>query len=166
MCDYGEERGGAAQVAMQLLLTLRDAVAQSDDHDADQVNIQLKIVTAWIKWAEGDRSQAVREMRAGRCSRRCTAKSPVSPGSIAPAPEMLGDMLLLEKEPKLALAAYEWHGNLPRTPQSRIRRRRFRPGGRTSPNAEQHYRRLLTSCGHADSDLPELGRARLFFGKD
>jgi hypothetical protein len=59
---------------MQLLLSLRDALAQSDDHDADQVNIQLKMVTAWIEWAEGDRSEAVREMRAGRCSRRCNRK--------------------------------------------------------------------------------------------
>jgi hypothetical protein len=42
-------------------------------------------------------------------------------------------------------------------------RRCFRPGGGT---ADRHYRRLLTNCSHADSDLPELTQANYFFGKD
>ena len=96
-----------------------------------------------------------------------TEKSPVSPGSIAPAPEMLGDMLLLAKQPKLALAAYE--SALKSTPG----RLRAEYGAAVSaqeaglrPAAEQHYRRLLTNCSHADSDLPELAQANHFFGKD
>jgi hypothetical protein len=32
--------------------------------------------------------------------------------------------------------------------------------------AERHYRRLLTNCSHADSDLPELTQANYFFGQD
>ena len=36
----------AAKAAMQPLLSLRDALAQSGDGDADQVNVQLKIVSA------------------------------------------------------------------------------------------------------------------------
>src|SRR6202035_1093325 len=44
----------AAQAAMQPLLSLRDALAQNGDGEADQVNVQLKIVSAWIKWADGD----------------------------------------------------------------------------------------------------------------
>ncbi len=84
----------AAQAAMQPLLSLRDALAKSADGDADQVNIQLKIVGAWIKWADGDHEAAVQEMRTAAAMEDATEKSPVSPGSIAPAPEMLGDMLL------------------------------------------------------------------------
>jgi hypothetical protein len=34
------------------------------------------------------------------------------------------------------------------------------------PDAEQHYRRLINNCSHADSDLPELALAGHFFGKD
>jgi hypothetical protein len=152
---------------MQPLLTLRDALAKSGDDDAEQVNIQLKIVTAWIKWAEGDHSAALQEMRAAAAMEDATEKSPVSPGSIAPAPEMLGDMLLLAKQPKLALAAYE--SALKSTPG------RFRAeyGAAVSaqeagllPAAEQHYRRLLADCSHADSELPELAQAKHFFGKD
>jgi len=34
---------------MQPLLSLRDALAQSGDGDANQVNVQSKIVSAWIQ---------------------------------------------------------------------------------------------------------------------
>ena len=162
---FGDIR--AAQTAMQPLLSLRDALAKSGNDDADQVNIQLKIVNAWIKWAGGDHSAALQEMRTAAAMEDATEKSPVSPGSIAPAPEMLGDMLLLAKQPKLALAVYE--SALKSTPG----RLRAEYGAAVSAQeaglrgaAEQHYRRLLTICSHADPDLPELAQANHFFGKD
>ena len=157
----------AAQAAMQPLLSLHDALAQNGDSDADQVNVQSKIVSAWIKWAEGDHEAAVKEMRTAAAMEDATEKSPVSPGSIAPAPEMLGDMLLLAKQPKLALTAYE--SALKTTPG----RLRAEYGAAVSaqeaglrPAAERHYRRLLTNCNHADADLPEVTRANHFFGQD
>jgi hypothetical protein len=157
----------AAQAAMQPLLSLRDLLAQSGDDDADQVNTQLKIVTAWIKWAEGDHSAALQEMRTAAAMEDATEKSPVSPGSIAPAPEMLGDMLLLAKQPKLALAAYE--SSLKSAP-GRLRAEYgaavFAQEAGLRPAAEQHYRKLVTNCSHADSDLPELAQANHFLGKE
>jgi hypothetical protein len=157
----------AAQAAMQPLLSLRDALAQSGDGDAERVNVQLKIVSAWIKWADGDHDAAVQEMRAAAAMEDATEKSPVSPGSIAPAPEMLGDMLLLAKQPKLAFTAYE--SALKSTPG----RLRAEYGAAVSAQeaglraaAERHYRRVLTNCSHADSDLPELTHAHYFFGQD
>ena len=157
----------AAQAAMEPLLSLRDALAQSGDGNTDQVNVQLKIVSAWIKWADGDHDAALQEMRTAAAMEDATEKSPVSPGSIAPAPEMLGDMLLLAKQPKLALAAYESALN------SAPGRLRAEYGAAVSAQkaelraaAERHYRKLLTNCSHADSDLPELAQANYFFGKD
>ncbi len=155
----------AAQTAMQPLLSLRDALANKGDGDADEVSIQLKIVAAWIKWAEGDRSAALQEIRTAAAMEEATEKSPVSPGSIAPASEMLGDMLLLARQPRLALAAYE--SALKSTP----RRLRAEYGAAVSaqqaglrPAAEQHYRRLLTICSHADQDVPELAQTSRFLG--
>jgi hypothetical protein len=156
----------AAQAAMQPLLSLRDALAQNGDSDADQVNVQSKVVNAWIKWAEGDHEVALKEMRTAAAMEDATEKSPVSPGSIAPATEMLGDMLLLAKQPKLALTAYE--SALKTTPG----RLRAEYGAAVSaeaagmrPAAERHYRRLLTNCSHADADLPELTRANYFLAQ-
>ena len=157
----------AAQAALQPLLSLRDAFVQRGDNDAEQVNIQLKIVTAWMKWAEGNHSAALQEMRIAAAMEDATEKSPVSPGSIAPASEMLGDMLLLAKQPKLALAAYE--SALKSTPgrlRAEYRAAVSAEEASLRPAAQQHYRRLLTNCSHADSDLPELVRANHFFGKD
>ena len=162
---FGDIR--AAQAEMKLLLSLRDALAKRGDDDADQVSIQLKIVTAWVKWAEGDHGAALQEMRAAAAIEDATEKSPVSPGSIAPAPEMLGDMLLLAKQPKLALEAYE--SALKSTPG----RLRAEYGAAISAQeaglrsaAEQHYRRLLNNCSHADLDLPELAQANHFVDND
>jgi len=156
----------AAQAAMEPLHALRDALAQGGG-DADQMDVELKIVSAWMKWADGDRDAAVQEMSTAAAMEGATEKSPVSPGSIAPAAEMLGDMLLLARRPKLALAAYE--SALKSSPG----RLRAEYGAAASaqeaglrPAAEQHYRRLLDNCNHADSDLPELAKANHFFGKD
>jgi hypothetical protein len=157
---------GGARTAMKPLLSLRDALAQSGERDADEVNIQMKIVTAWIAWAEGDHSSALQEMREAAAMEGAIDKSPVSPGSIAPAAEMLGDMLLSAKQPDLALAAYE--SALKSTPG------RFRAeyGAAVSAqeaglqaDAERHYRRLLANCSHADSGLSELAQAKQFLGK-
>jgi hypothetical protein len=80
---------------------------------------------------------------------------------------MLGDMLLLAKQPKLALNAYE--SALISTPG----RLRAEYGAAVSAQeaglrlaAERHYRRLRANCSHADADLPELMRANYFFAKD
>jgi hypothetical protein len=157
----------AAQAALEPLLSLRDALAQDGDGEVDQLNCQLKIVSAWIKWANGDHDAALQEMRTAAAMEDTTDKSPVSPGSIAPAFEMLGDMLLLAQQPKLASTAYE--SALNSTPG----RLRAEYGAAVSaqeaglrPAAERHYRRLLTNCSHADSNLPELTQANHFFGKN
>jgi tetratricopeptide (TPR) repeat protein len=147
----------AAQAALQQQLSLRDVLAQRSYNDADQVNIQMKIVSAWIGWEEGGHTAALQEMRTAIAMEDAHEKSPVSPGSIAPALEMLGDMLLLAKQLKLALAAYE------SALQSNPGRLRAEYGAAVSAQeaglrsaAEEQYRRLLTNCSHADSDLPEL----------
>ena len=157
----------AARAAMQPLLSLRKTLLDRGDVDLGQVDVQLKIVSAWIKWADGDHETAVQEMRTAAAMEDATEKSPVSPGPIAPASEMLGDMLLLAKQPKLASAAYE--SALKSTPG----RLRAEYGAAVSAQkaglraaAERHYRRVLTNCSHADSDLPELTQANHFLGKD
>ena len=157
----------AAQAAMQPLVSLRDALARNGDSDADEINIQLKSVTAWIKWAKGDHSAALQEMRTAAAMEDATEKSPVSPGSIAPASEMLGDMLLLAQQPTLALAAFE--SALKSTPG----RLRAEYGAAVSAQsaglrlaAEQHYLRLLSLCIHADPDLPEVAQANRFLAKN
>ena len=157
----------AARESIQPLVSLRDALVQSGDDDADQVNVQLKIVGAWIKFAEGDQKAALEEMRTAAAMEDATEKSPVSPGSIAPASEMLGDLLLLTKKPKAALVAYE---SALKSSPGRLRAEygaavAARKAGLRAA-AERHYRSLFKNCSRADSDLPELKRTNYLFGKD
>ena len=128
------------------------------------MNIQLKIVTAWITWAEGDRDAALREMKEAVTLEDATEIGPVSPGPLASSREMLGDMLLLAKQPRSALEAYE--SALRVSPE----RLRAEYGAAVSAQAaglrhiaEQHYRNVLTNCSHGDPDLPELIQAHRFF---
>ena len=153
----------SANAAITPLRSLRDALARNGDHDADQMTIQLRTVTAWIQWAEGDRTSALKEMKTAALMEDATDKSPVSPGPIAPAPEMLGDMLLLAKQPKLALAAYE------SALKSAPGRFRAEYGAAVSaqeaglrPAAQRHYRALLANCGRADTGVPEVARAKRY----
>jgi tetratricopeptide (TPR) repeat protein len=160
----GDPKG--AEVAMQPLLFLRGKLSQSGDGDeVDQLNIQVKIVTAWIKYAENDHDAALREMKSAVAMEDATELPPVTPGPIAPAGEMLGDMLLLANQPADALQAYEL--------ALRVTPRRFRAeyGAAVSAqhagllsSAEEHYRRLLTTCRQGDPNLPELMRAKRFLG--
>jgi tetratricopeptide (TPR) repeat protein len=158
----GDTKG--ARAAMELMLALREACAQAHEQDeVSQIDIQQKVVSAWIAWAEGDHDAALRMMKEAVVLDDNTDTSPVSPGPVAPAEEMLGDMLLQAKQPALALAAYE--SALKAAPE----RLRSEYGAAFSAQqageratAERYYRKLLVNCSHGDSDLPEFAQAKQF----
>ncbi|MGZ5476922.1 MAG: tetratricopeptide repeat protein, partial [Thermoanaerobaculia bacterium] len=56
---------------------------------------------------EGRNDEALTLLRAAADLEDSTDKSPVTPGSILPAREMLGDLLLELNQPEKALEAYE-----------------------------------------------------------
>jgi hypothetical protein len=151
-----------ARAAMDLMLSQREACAQAHEEDVvAQIDMQRKAVQAWITWAAGDHDSALRQMKEAAALDEATDTSPVSPGPIAPAEEMLGDMLLLAKQPALALAAYE--ATLKTSPE----RLRSEYGAAVSAQqagdratAERYFRKLLLNCSHGDSDLPEVTRAK------
>ena len=105
-------------------------------------------------------------MRAVAAREDATEKNAVTPGPIAPARELLGDMLLEMKQPVAALK--EFQATLKKEPN------RFRAvygaaraaelsGDRTT--AQTYYRQLLTICERADTPgRAELGQARKAVG--
>jgi tetratricopeptide (TPR) repeat protein len=64
-------------------------------------------VRGWIALAEGDTTTSVALMREAAEVERTTPKHAVTPGPTLPAEELLGDLLLEQKRPAEALAAYE-----------------------------------------------------------
>jgi tetratricopeptide (TPR) repeat protein len=107
----GAARSGnpeAAKADLAKLVELRDKLREAKDaYWADQVEIQRQVATAWVLNAEGKYDEALAAMKAAAEAEDKTEKSPVTPGPLAPARELYGDMLLERGNAKEALAAFQ-----------------------------------------------------------
>jgi tetratricopeptide (TPR) repeat protein len=127
------------------------------------VGIQLRAASAWVMFAQGRRDMALAAMRDAADAEDATDKSAVSPGPLAPARELLGEMLLEAGDTAGALAAFE--SSMAREP------RRFRGTYGAARAAEltgdaalarRYYERLLEIAEDADSGRAEIAHARDF----
>ena len=84
--------------------TLKDL---KEDYWAGQVEIQKAIASAWLTFAEGKKSEALAQMRSAVALDDAADKHPVTPGSIIPPRDLLGQMLIELKQQAAALAEYE-----------------------------------------------------------
>jgi hypothetical protein len=107
----GAAHGGEparARMDVERLKQLRQKLLdQKNAYWANQVDIQLRAVDGWIAHAEGRNDEAEALLSSAAELEDSTDKSPVTPGSILPARELLGDFLLEVNRPQKALAAYE-----------------------------------------------------------
>ena len=72
-----------------------------------KVDIQRQVAEAWILFAEGKTNDALALMRLAADREDLTEKSGISPGPIAPARELLGEMLLASDLPGAALEEFK-----------------------------------------------------------
>jgi tetratricopeptide (TPR) repeat protein len=107
----GAARSGkpdAAKADIAKLAELRDKLReQKDNYWAEQVHIQWQVASAWVLNAEGKHEEALKLLSAAADAEDKTEKAPVTPGPIAPARELYGEMLLERGMPKEALTAFE-----------------------------------------------------------
>jgi len=75
--------------------------------EAAQVDVQIKASEAWIELKKGNKQKAKALMIAAADKEDAMEKHPVTPGSVLPARELLGEMLLELNEPPLAVEAFE-----------------------------------------------------------
>jgi hypothetical protein len=133
-----------------------------EDYWAQQTEIQRRAASAWLAFAERREADALAEMRAAATLEDGTEKNAVTPGPLAPARELLGEMLLEFKQP--AQARKEFEATLKKEPN------RFRAvygAARAAAlmgdgaAARRYYDQLLKICARADKpDRPELADAR------
>jgi tetratricopeptide (TPR) repeat protein len=107
----GSARSGnmkrAAQ-AEEALAGLRDATTKlNNTYWSKQVEVQRQEVIAWMAAQSGGEAQALAVMTGAADLEESMDKNAVTPGAIIPAREMLGQLLLAQKRPQDALAAYE-----------------------------------------------------------
>jgi hypothetical protein len=80
--------------------------AKGEGYWAEQVAIQYLAARAWLDLAEHRDNDAVTHMREAAAREDATEKSAVTPGPLAPAHELLGDMLMELNRPNEAAAEY------------------------------------------------------------
>jgi hypothetical protein len=164
----GAARSGdaaGARTAVDALQRLQERlVGEGERYWAEQVEIQRRGASAWTAMAEGRASDALADMQSAADREDATEKNAITPGPLAPARELLGDMLVAMKRPSEALGAYEQA--LTREPN------RFRTvygaghaaaltGNRAK--ARDYFQQLIKICAQADKpERQEIAEARRF----
>jgi tetratricopeptide (TPR) repeat protein len=156
-----------AAASIDALKRITETLAsQNEPYWAEQTEIQRREAIAWVAFAEGKTEEGVAEMRRAAETEDQTEKSAVTPGPLAPAHEMLGEMLLQLKRSAEALREFET--TLKKEPN------RFRSvyGAATAAQlsgnrvkARTYYAQLIKVCERGDQPgRPELAEARKFGG--
>ena len=102
----GDTTSPAASMAE--LARLRDLLSQRGDaYWSEQVEIQRRGVEAWRNFAAGRRNEALDGIREAADREAATEKAAVTPGPLAPARELQGEMLMAAGRPGEALSAFE-----------------------------------------------------------
>ena len=152
-----------ARSSINSLQQIRDQLKDmKEDYWAGQVEIQRQEVSAWFAFAKGDLQGALTGMRTAAELEDRTEKNAVTPGPLAPARELLGELLLELRRPSEALKDFE------RTLSKEPNRFRSLYGAAEaakqagkSQSARTYFKKLLTVTEHADKPgRPELAEAR------
>jgi tetratricopeptide (TPR) repeat protein len=155
-----------ARSELERMTALRDQLlGEHDKYSAEQVDIQRETVNAWIAFAEGNKDDALHQMQAAAVHEDATDKSPVTPGAIAPARELLGEMFLESNKSAPALDAFETA--LQTTPErfnSLYGAARAAQLAGEREKAGFYYAKLLANCEPSGSERTELTEAKLFLG--
>jgi hypothetical protein len=163
----GAARSGDRATARAAVAELQTAIDRLEERKepywVEQVTIQKLAASAWVALADGRTADALAALREAADREDRTEKGAISPGPLAPARELLGEMLLQVKQPKDALA--EFKKTMAKEPN------RFRgiagaaaaaAAAGDAAAARQYSRALLSICAKADSPgRPELQAARV-----
>ena len=158
--------GPQARADVAQLARLREALLQAQNsYWAEQVDIQHRAAAAWVLHAEGKGDEALAMMQAAAALEESTEKHNITPGPIALARELLGDMLLELHRPTQALRAYE---TALRTAPNRFKaihgvaKAAARAGDRET--AGHYYGKLVELAAPDESTRLALQEARAFLG--
>ncbi len=103
-----EGNASAAQEAIARLADLHAALIEAEEsYWAVHTDAQRVAVDAWIAYAEGRTQEALASMREAADLEDSVDKHPVTPSSVLPMRELLGEMLLRVDRPADALEAFE-----------------------------------------------------------
>jgi tetratricopeptide (TPR) repeat protein len=157
MTSAGQEVEKLAAIGQAL------AEIKGDYNWAKQVEIQRQVAAAWLAYAEGKHEKSLALMRAAALLDDTSEKHPVTPGSILPAREQLGELLLELKQPTAAWKEFELSlRNAPNRFSGLYGAARAARLAGDERRAKTYYEKLLMLCRQADGLRPELEEAKTF----
>jgi hypothetical protein len=157
----------AAKADIAKLTELRDKlIAAKDGYWSEQVDIQGKVASAWLLYAEGKHAEALEAMSAASDAEDKTEKHPVTPGVPKPARELYGVMLLERGTPKEALAAFE--AVLKKEPNrlgAYVGAAKAAELSGNAAKAREYYGKVVAIAANADQTRTEVSDARAFLAR-
>jgi tetratricopeptide (TPR) repeat protein len=163
----GAARSGdpsAARADVAKLSEIRDSLREAkSDYWATQADVEAQVANAFVLYADGKYDDALKAMSAAADAEDKTEKSPVTPGSLAPARELYGFMLLDRGMAKEALAAFEaTQAKEPNRFNGYAGAAKAAQALGDTAKAKANYEKLLALASGSDSDRPTLAAARSF----
>ena len=161
----GDPAGARREV--ERLAKLKEAMLEAKlRYWADQVDIQTRVVDAWIARAGGRNDEALRLMRAAADHEDSTEKNTVTPGPIKPARELLGELLLELGQPAQALLEFEaTMGKEPNRLRGLYGAARAAERAGDAGKAREYYARLASLGETADPSQTEVETAKRFLAR-
>ncbi|HEY3129583.1 MAG TPA: tetratricopeptide repeat protein [Acidobacteriota bacterium] len=155
---------GSARKDLEKLAAFREGLLKmKETYWADQVEVQRLSAAAWLAYSEQRHEESLAHLKSAAELEDTMEKHPVTPGSVLPSRELLGDLLLEMGKPDQALKEFET--------TLRVAPNRFNSLYGAARSAEQTgdrkkagalYQRLIELCSRADTVRPELKHAKLF----
>jgi tetratricopeptide (TPR) repeat protein len=156
---------GSAREEVQKLAALKESlkIGKGEYDWAKQVDIERQIAAAWLAFAEGKHDESLQLMRAVADLDDATDKHPVTPGSILPAREQLGELLLELKQPAAALTEFETSlRSAPERFNGLYGAARAATLAADQKKARSYYTKLMALTRDADTSRPEIAEAKAF----
>jgi hypothetical protein len=157
----------AAEKDVERLAALRDALTQAKNpYWADQVEVQRRAAAAFVARAKGNTSEALTLLRSAADLESTMDKHPVTPAAVVPTRELMGDLLLELNRP--ADAFKEFESTLVSEPnrfRSLYGAARAAERAGDAARARTLYTNVVSLCGNADTERPELREAKAFLAK-
>jgi tetratricopeptide (TPR) repeat protein len=164
----GAARSGKPDLATieidQLSALQQKEVQAKDAYWTTQLDIERQAAEGWLLWAQGKHEAALQTLTKAAALEDTTDKSAITPGPLAPAHELLGEMLLDANQPANALKEFEASlKNEPNRFRSMFGAGRAAESSGDRAKARTYYDQLVKICERGDRNArPDLDHARQY----
>jgi tetratricopeptide (TPR) repeat protein len=161
----GDVAGAQQDIAqIQVMKSRLDASSEPNaKYWAGQTEIQRLEAVAMLAHAQAQDDEALRSMRAAAQMEDATEKSPVTPGPVLPARELLADLLMETKQPALAVAEFQTSlKSAPNRFHAIYGAAQAAESANQTAVAKEYYTKVVEICSKCRPDDPSLRRAQQF----